>query len=67
MKKIFVTAALGLSLFLPGCTADAKVQKPDAASSSDPNASEPQSAELFAMDTVMTLTAYGSIRGNRTP
>ena len=60
MKKIFVTAALGLSLFLPGCTADAKVQKPDAASSSDPNASEPQSAELFAMDTVMTLTAYGS-------
>ena len=35
MKKIFVTAALGLSLFLPGCTADAKVQKPDAASSAN--------------------------------
>lgn len=60
MKKFFVTAALGLSLFLPGCTTDANVQRPDVASSSDPNASESQSAELFAMDTVMTLTAYGS-------
>ncbi|MGN1007604.1 MAG: FAD:protein FMN transferase, partial [Butyricicoccus sp.] len=58
MKKIFLTAALGFALLLPGCAANSSIQK--SAVSADPNAAESQSTELFAMDTVMTLTAYGS-------
>lgn len=50
MKKIFPALILTLSLLLSGC---------GAASSTDTLDDTPQSTELYAMDTVMTLTAYG--------
>lgn len=59
MKKRIALWALACSLLMAGCAAEI----PDRGSTppaADGAAGEAQSIELFAMDTVMSLTAYGS-------
>lgn len=62
MKKFLICSVIGLGFLLSGCSGEADVQSASASaaalSASSDNVS--QSTELFAMDTVMTLTAYGS-------
>ena len=56
MKKIFASCLLSFSLLLSGCSTNAASQQATPVAA---NAAEPQSTQLFAMDTVMTLNAYG--------
>lgn len=55
MKKILIGCVLAAGLLLGGCGTDAV----PSSSSSETDAQSSQSQELYAMDTVMTLTAYG--------
>lgn len=55
MKKILIGCVLAAALLLGGCGTDAV----PSSSSSETDAQSSQSQELYAMDTVMTLTAYG--------
>lgn len=55
MKKILIGCVLAAGLLLSGCGADAV----PSSSSAETDATSSQSQELYAMDTVMTLTAYG--------
>ena len=59
MKSVILYVILCLSLVLSGCSAGqaAPSSTPSTATEVDPT--QAQSTELFAMDTVMTLTAYG--------
>ena len=59
MKKMGVLLALGLVL-LSGCSSGNTVSSAEQTQAADPLAAESQSVDLFAMDTTMTLTAYGS-------
>ena len=59
MKKMGVLLALGLVL-LSGCSSGNTVSSAEQTQAADPLAAESQSVDLFAMDTAMTLTAYGS-------
>lgn len=54
MKKILIGCVLAAGLLLGGCGTDAV----PSSSSSETDAQSSQSQELYAMDTVMTLTAY---------
>ncbi|MDO4287379.1 MAG: FAD:protein FMN transferase [Eubacteriales bacterium] len=68
-SKIWLTAALACSLLLAGCGTDTASTPRDTGSSVTANGSatenavmavdEPVSQEVFAMDTYMTVTAYG--------
>lgn len=55
MKKILIGCVLAAGLLLGGCGTDAV----PSSSSAETDAPSSQSQELYAMDTVMTLTAYG--------
>ena len=55
MKKILIGCVLAAGLLLGGCGTDAV----PSSSSSETDAQSSQSQELYSMDTVMTLTAYG--------
>ncbi len=65
MKRILVCAFLAMSLFITGCGASASgdTTSGDSASSDGSTSSaasdEGYSAQVFAMDTYMTVTAYG--------
>lgn len=59
MKKLGVLLALGLVL-LSGCSSGNTVSSAEQTPAADPLVAESQSVDLFAMDTTMTLTAYGS-------
>lgn len=62
MKKMGVLLALGLVL-LSGCSSGNTVSSAEQTQAADPLAAESQSVDLFAMDTAMTLTAYGDHAG----
>lgn len=55
MKKILIGCVLTAGLLLSGCGTEAV----PSSSSAETDAPSSQSQELYAMDTVMTLTAYG--------
>lgn len=59
MKKPLIAATLSLALVLTGCSSQQEAETPSASSAQSESGAASESRELYAMDTVMTLEAYG--------